>query len=443
MPKTLRYIGAEERFFEVGVTGSQQMWLRGQGGEVSDISVPLLMATGKFAFAEDALPLIIRSESGSPVGLEDPVTGGAIGFRAPKLLAAIQAARAGVTPLLIAMHGDSNTAGAGAGTGAGAMVDAQKWSVGSQLARILDRTFMYTTNDSFFGDQNCGGAGVTLQQYDPRFSALGAGWSLISGPTLGCKMFRGTAGGAGAVTFTPNKPWNRVRIFCGSNSSCATTTNVKAGASTIGNLNTYRATGDALSDQTFSTGSVAAVQSFSLDGVAGGTTFLCGAIFWDSDNPGCVIVSGAWYGGFVAQLNNTAFPWSSRHVATALGAGLHIGNATINDANGPTAVATFKASSLNFYTALAASGDVLITGMTPSSAPSTSTLGAYEAALEEVRAAIASPFPLIDWRDQFGATYSAANATGWMYDGNHLKGVGYARQAAVYAQAIMNVVQSA
>ena len=370
-------------------------------------------------------------------------SGTTIGFRANKFLSALENTRAGNGPLIIAMHGDSNTAGAGAGTSTGGMVDAQKWSVGSQLARILDRTFMYTTNDSFFGDQNCGDAGVTLQQYDPRFGALGSGWSLISGPTLGRKMFQGTAGGAGAVTFTPNKPWNRVRIFCGSNSSCAPTTNVKAGASTIGNLNTYRATGDALSDQTFSTGSAAAVQSFSLDGVVGGTTFLCGAIFWDSENPGCVIVSGAWYGGFVAQLNTTTFPWSPRNVAAALGAGLHIGNATINDANGPTAVGTFKASSLDFYTALAASGDVLITGMTPSSTPSTATLDAYKGALQDIASTISSPFPLIDWRDQVGDTYAIANASGWMYDGNHLKGVGYSRQAALYANFIRTIAQQA
>ena len=367
--------------------------------------------------------------------------GSATGYAARKFLAKLESARAGVAPLLIALHGDSNTAGAGAGTSTGGMVDAQKWSVGSQLARILDRTFMYTTNDSFFGDQNCGDAGVTLQQYDPRFGALGSGWSLISGPTLGRKMFQGTAGGAGAVTFTPNKPWNRVRILCGSNNTCATTTNVKAGVSTIGNLNTFTSGPNALSDQTFSTGSAAAVQAFSLDGVAGGTTFLCGAIFWDSDNPGCVIVSGAWYGGFVSQLNDATLPWSPRSVAVALGAGLHITNATINDANSPTAVATYKASSLAFHQALAATGDVLITGMTPSSTPTTATLDAYEVALEDVCAAIASPFPLIDWRDQVGSTYTAANTAGWMYDGNHLKGVGYSRQAAIYATIVQQIAQ--
>lgn len=78
MPKTLRYIGADERFFEVGVTGSQQMWLRNQTGEVSDANVAPLIGTGKFVFADQESPQITRASSGSPSGLIDPVTGEAV-----------------------------------------------------------------------------------------------------------------------------------------------------------------------------------------------------------------------------------------------------------------------------------------------------------------------------------------------------------------------------
>lgn len=52
MPKTLRYIGAEERFFEVGVTGSQQMWRRWQSGPVPDENVESLLKTGLFEVFE-------------------------------------------------------------------------------------------------------------------------------------------------------------------------------------------------------------------------------------------------------------------------------------------------------------------------------------------------------------------------------------------------------
>lgn len=107
----------------------------------------------------------------------DPHVGSFPGTKATKFRADVERARAGVEPLLIAVGGDSNTMGAGAGTGTGGLVGARRWSVGAQLAGILDRTFMYTTNDAFFGDQNCNGGGVTVQQYDPRFSAFGAGWA--------------------------------------------------------------------------------------------------------------------------------------------------------------------------------------------------------------------------------------------------------------------------
>lgn len=435
MPKTLRYIGAEERFFEVGLTGSQQMWLRNQSAQVPSEYVQQFLATGKFVVSERD---DVFESAGRLVGRDGERIGWA---SASKLRAKIEAARAGVAPLLITMLGDSNTAGTGAGTSTAGMVGAQRWSVGAQLADILDRTFMPTSNDAFFGDQNAGDTGVTLQQFDPRFSAFGAGWSLISGPTMGRRMFQGASGGAGALTFTPRKPWNRVRLLAGSATFSATTTNVKAGGTTIGNFNTNTAGANALKDETFSTGAAAAVQAFSLDGVSGGTLSLCGAIFWDSDNPGCVIVPGGWCGGFASNLNASTDPWSPRPVAVALGAGLYITNATINDANAGTAIDSFKTSSLGFHQAVCAVGDVIVTGMTPSSTPSTATLDAFDTALAEIANAIGSAFPLLDWRDQFGSTYTAANASGWMYDGNHLKGIGYARQAAIYADLIRSAVQ--
>lgn len=45
---TVRFIGPEERWFETAVTGSQQMWRRGQVGFVPDANVAAFLATGKF-----------------------------------------------------------------------------------------------------------------------------------------------------------------------------------------------------------------------------------------------------------------------------------------------------------------------------------------------------------------------------------------------------------
>lgn len=55
MPVAIRYIGAEERFFEVAITGQQQGWLRGQTSTVSDENARLLFGTGLFELS-DARP---------------------------------------------------------------------------------------------------------------------------------------------------------------------------------------------------------------------------------------------------------------------------------------------------------------------------------------------------------------------------------------------------
>ena len=362
---------------------------------------------------------------------------------ASKLLAKIESSRSGVGPLLIAISGDSNTTGTGAGTGTVNMEGSQKWSVGAQLVKILDRTFMYTTNDCFFGDQNATAGGITVQQYDTRFSAFGAGWSQDASPaSFGGRMFVGASGGAGALTFTPARPWNRVRLLLGTFASGATSITAKAGGVSMGTTTNRGAA--ALGDTTFSTGAAATVQAFSVDTVTGGIAYVVGAIFWDSENPGCVVCPGGWYGGLISNMNDTTWPWSHRPVAVALGAGLHITNVTINNADAGTAIATYTAAALAFHQALAASGDVLITGMTPSFSGSSvpGRLDEYENALISIAQSIATPFSVVDWRDQFGGTYAIANAAGWMRDGAHLKGVGYARQAAVEAKEIISAVQS-
>ena len=77
MPTTLRYIGAEERFFETAVTGSQQMWLRGQSGEVSDAHATLLLGTGKFqVFERDP----VFEARGSLVDKDGLPVGGGVDF---------------------------------------------------------------------------------------------------------------------------------------------------------------------------------------------------------------------------------------------------------------------------------------------------------------------------------------------------------------------------
>lgn len=50
MTTRVKYIGTAERFFEIGITGQQDVWLRGESGDVSDQNAALLVASGQFEY---------------------------------------------------------------------------------------------------------------------------------------------------------------------------------------------------------------------------------------------------------------------------------------------------------------------------------------------------------------------------------------------------------
>lgn len=83
MPKTIRYIGAEERFFEVGVTGNQQMWLRGQICEVSHVDGAKLLESGFFELVDQSVSVLesfqkTRLYSRIPIGSTSTAFGTAV-----------------------------------------------------------------------------------------------------------------------------------------------------------------------------------------------------------------------------------------------------------------------------------------------------------------------------------------------------------------------------
>ncbi len=86
MPKTLRYIGAEERWFETTVTGSPQMWLRNQTGSVPDNQVAALLGTGLFTlfereqvFKQDGEVVDVGGNAVRPIPTVGPLFKGSMG----------------------------------------------------------------------------------------------------------------------------------------------------------------------------------------------------------------------------------------------------------------------------------------------------------------------------------------------------------------------------
>lgn len=60
----LKFLGPEDRYSEVSVTGQQQVWLKNQSGPVSPGNAALLLATGKFVNAESEG---VKTDAGYPV----------------------------------------------------------------------------------------------------------------------------------------------------------------------------------------------------------------------------------------------------------------------------------------------------------------------------------------------------------------------------------------
>ncbi len=63
MPTTIKYIGTQDRWPELAVTGKQSMWRPGQQEERSDLELSLLLATGLFNTVPRNLPTVYPSRA--------------------------------------------------------------------------------------------------------------------------------------------------------------------------------------------------------------------------------------------------------------------------------------------------------------------------------------------------------------------------------------------
>jgi hypothetical protein len=103
------------------------------------------------------------------------------------------------------------------------------------------------------------------------------------------------------------------------------------------------------------------------------------------------------------------------------------------------------ADSTTLLTPVAAYSDLIIAGGTPSSGAGTTNglLQSYLSGLDGLRQTLGSPFALVDWRNQFGASYTVAQAAGYMYDTDHVTGPASARKGSVLAGLIKSIKQQA
>lgn len=362
----------------------------------------------------------------------------ATAYNLPKFRLALEKARARSKPAIIALLGDSNTAAEGAGTSTRGATGARARGIGAALAEVLNSRLYRTSADSFFGDGNWGSL---LSVVDPRIS-LGAGWAIdgAGAAPLGGRFFIASPAGAGALTFAPSTPWNTAVVMFATVPNAASSITVKAGATSMGTVNTRLAAG--VVTQTLTTGGAAAAQNLALDSVsADGPAYFNGGYVYDSANPGIIVCPAGWCGSVMGNLGSTSQPYHYPFGAAALQPDLVILNETINDSNAGTSATSYGNSLEALLSRVAPTADILIAGGTPSNNANT-TNGKLDELMAVLQAADArySNVGVIDWRKQFGPDYATANGGGWMFDVNHHNAVGYQRQAGVYAARLLNMV---
>jgi hypothetical protein len=271
-------------------------------------------------------------------------------------------------------------------------------------------------------------------------AAISAGSMAISGT----KVFGGngfTAGAAGSLLFTPQKPVTKFEVVWRDN-----TVGRSFNASVDGGSTTLIATGGtAAVRRTIISAGAVGMHTLTLAWVAGNITII-GVNAYD-DTAGrteITLLNGGIAGaqsarflddtdpaaGFLATL--AAFPFDAAVYDDAF----------INDWRLGTAVATSKASATDWVQKLKAAGaDPFLT--TPLWDNGTAGLslqqGAHVAALFEV--ATEQDVPLIDIRAAWGS-YAIANAKGWYSDSIHMTAAGAAAKAAMmnYAFAAIPLV---
>lgn len=169
MPFSLRYKG-KDRWSEQAITGSPQMWLPGQGGEVADQYAAAFMATGLF---EEFERTDIFEQNGKIVTTSGAQVGGGVAqlvgaSRVRTMLAAIR--RGGRQRVNLGFHGHSIVQGVGSDSTTNTnYASAQIWRQQS-MAAMLSRALNGAVGGTFVG----GGESLVLPQNGMLTAVSGA-----------------------------------------------------------------------------------------------------------------------------------------------------------------------------------------------------------------------------------------------------------------------------
>ena len=446
----LKYIGSDERYSEIAVTGKQQVWLRNSSSAVPSSDAVLLLGTGKFE----------QVKTGEVWTTQDLATGNQQGALYPASAAVLAAsgfgdqtafrnfkssnttslrrmvadARAGYARSRLGVFGMSTEAGAGSlsGTLYGTNNRSKSWPM--LLASILKARGINASADYIVGGGNKSAA--ALPAFDSRIAFTNTAETLAvqlwGGPT-----FQMTAT-TGQIVFTPSASFDRIMVASASSGGNSVITMVGNGGGTSGTLNTSGAAGVVYADNACSAGSTVATLTCGSGG--GAYPFLIGTR--DSTKPGIEVINAGW-GASGSPDWNSAAAWNCNQAFDAILDGNALNCSIlcldINDAYFGVAQATYRANLDALLTKLKSKGDVIVKISPPVglAAVPQATQDIYWAIA--IAAAEAADVPYVDLRSVLPLR-AASLTQGIARDDLHETARGYAIEAEVMARALTLMV---
>lgn len=345
----LKYIGTEERYSEVAITGKQQLWLRNSSSAVPSADAALLLATGKFEQVKTGdVGTTQDLATGSQQGALDTASAAALAasgaYAGPtgsltKTYAAIKRVADGMGQAFVGMFGDSTTLGAGAGTGAKGLVAAASGRPAAKFAEYLASVGIPSADNSFFGEGLIQAYQSTnFSAYDTRFATIGTASYYANGQqtSVGGIMWQLNASGEG-LAFTPkidgaNSNYDTVRVWYCNRTTGSFTVSQPGAGSTAGTVTTTGA-GNTIGSTTVALTRGTGVCN--LEWVSG-DNWIIGAVFYDSQNPRVNVLSFGQYGDKLTSATgvvNNANEWRGGAVIASMSLDCVFVDMTINSEN--------------------------------------------------------------------------------------------------------------
>jgi len=347
---------------------------------------------------------------------------------------AVAKALAGIADASINVIGDSTTLGARSGAG---LSDLRKHSIAVRMAESMQAALAVPVNHaSFFGDSGVSTAYLT---FDPRFSAMGNGWSQSTFMSAGGRMWRCTAASTGKLTFAPGIEWDTVDIYFYGGSgygsatldvggAIVTTLDFSATPATINKLTAGPAEGFTLANQTLNIGRAAAVAK---------ELFIVGAEFRNSTKPAVNV-------RLIAAGGTASSYWSGKASAYAPGSALKTVAADLNIINLGINDWLAQVTSDAFIANMSVIRSELLVGKPTAQfllikQPAMNDPDVDQARITDAIDRLAADWqcPVLDLRDLWPKTWAESSAAGVMADEHHPNAQGYADIGRKLAQLLI------